>query len=188
MGSLSVCRTLVKSPPELWARVSDEQELARHLAGLDEVRIVGVEPESTVRWEGDRARGTVEIEASGWGTKVTLTAEPVGAGDEGGDERGEQPRLEPLPPDTGNTRPPRIAETPAPEPDPEPPPAAETPDPEPPAPDPDPQPEPPAPEPEPPLPAAEAPLPPAAAIPPPAIPDPAYGRSSFFAQIGRAHV
>src|SRR3712207_7657547 len=29
---------------------------------------------TTVAWEGDRARGTVELEPSGWGTKVTLTA------------------------------------------------------------------------------------------------------------------
>jgi hypothetical protein len=67
-------RTLVKSPPELWAEVSDAGALAGHLGAFGEVRITRLEPESTVAWEGDRARGTVQLEPSGWGTKVTLTA------------------------------------------------------------------------------------------------------------------
>jgi hypothetical protein len=70
-------RTLVKSPPELWAEVSDVSALARHLGRFGEIRITRAEPETTVVWEGDRARGTVELEPSGWGTKVTLTAEVV---------------------------------------------------------------------------------------------------------------
>jgi hypothetical protein len=68
-------RTLVKSPPELWAEVSDVQSLARHLGEFGEIRITRMEPETTVAWEGDRVRGTVHLEPSGWGTKVTLTAE-----------------------------------------------------------------------------------------------------------------
>src|SRR5262245_46533541 len=68
-------RTLVKSPPELWAELSDVQSLARHLGAFGDIRITRLEPETTVAWEGDRARGTVELEPSGWGTKVTLTAE-----------------------------------------------------------------------------------------------------------------
>src|SRR5919206_2686572 len=67
-------RTLVKSPPELWAEVSDAGALAGHLGAFGEIRIVRLEPETTVAWEGDRARGTVELEPSGWGTKVTLIA------------------------------------------------------------------------------------------------------------------
>src|SRR3954466_3497434 len=67
-------RTLVKSPPELWAEVSDVEALARHLGAFGEIRITRLEPETTVAWEGDRARGTVELEPSGWGTRVTLTA------------------------------------------------------------------------------------------------------------------
>jgi len=70
-------RTLVKSPPELWAEVSDAGMLARHLGEFGEIRITRLEAETTVVWEGDRARGTVELEPSGWGTKVTLTAEAV---------------------------------------------------------------------------------------------------------------
>jgi hypothetical protein len=67
-------RTLVKSPPELWAQISDVEALAGHLGAFGEIRITRLEPETTVAWEGDRARGTVELEPSGWGTKVTLTA------------------------------------------------------------------------------------------------------------------
>lgn len=75
MTDLSVKRTLVKSPPELWTEVSEVESLARHLGELGEIKISRLEPEHTVAWEGDKARGTVQIEASGWGTKVTLTAE-----------------------------------------------------------------------------------------------------------------
>ncbi len=71
-------RTLVKSPPELWAEVSDASALARHLGAFGEIRIIRLEPETTVAWEGDRACGTVELEPAGWGTKVTLTAEVAG--------------------------------------------------------------------------------------------------------------
>jgi hypothetical protein len=67
-------RTLVKSPPELWAEVSDAAALAGHLGEFGEIRITRLEPETTVAWEGDRARGTVELEPAGWGTRVTLTA------------------------------------------------------------------------------------------------------------------
>src|SRR3954447_14430367 len=81
-------RTLVKSPPELWAEVSDVGALARHLGEFGEIRITRLEPETTVAWEGDRACGTVALEPAGWGTKVTLTArvEADGAGAGGGAE------------------------------------------------------------------------------------------------------
>jgi hypothetical protein len=68
-------RTIVKSPPELWAECSDAGSLARHIGEFGEIRITRLEPETTVAWEGEHASGTVEIEPSGWGTKVTLTAE-----------------------------------------------------------------------------------------------------------------
>ena len=77
---LEARRTLVKSPPELWAELSDPESLAKHLEAFGEIRITRLDPESTVAWEGDRARGTVELSASGWGTKVTLTAETVEEG------------------------------------------------------------------------------------------------------------
>ena len=70
-------RTLVKSPPELWAEISDAGTLARRLGEFGDIRITRLEPETTVVWEGDTARGTVELEPSGWGTKVTIAAEAV---------------------------------------------------------------------------------------------------------------
>jgi hypothetical protein len=70
-------RKLVKSPPELWAEVSSEDALNRHLSEFGEIRITRVEPETTVAWEGDRASGTVELAPAGWGTKVVLTATPA---------------------------------------------------------------------------------------------------------------
>ena len=74
MPELSAKRTLVKSPPELWAELSEVAGLARHLDAFGEIKITKLEPERTVAWEGDLARGTVSIEPSGWGTSVTLTA------------------------------------------------------------------------------------------------------------------
>jgi hypothetical protein len=97
-------RTLVKSPPELWAEVSDVECLARHLGEFGEIRITRVEPETTVVWEGERASGTVELEPSGWGTKVTLTATPRV-------DEAEPPAPEPEP-----VEPPPAAVAPAPEP------------------------------------------------------------------------
>jgi hypothetical protein len=67
-------RTLVKSPPELWAEISDAGALAGHLGAFGEIRITRLEPELTVAWEGDRVRGTVRLEPGGWGTTVTMTA------------------------------------------------------------------------------------------------------------------
>jgi hypothetical protein len=75
MPSLQAKRTLVKSPPEIWAEVSDAGALARHLGEFGEIRITRTQPESLVEWEGEKASGCVRIEPSGWGTKVTLTAD-----------------------------------------------------------------------------------------------------------------
>lgn len=77
--SSEVQRTLVKSPPELWAELSDPTTLARHLGELGEIRIVATEPERTVDWEaagadGAEVSGRVEIAPSGWGTRVKLSA------------------------------------------------------------------------------------------------------------------
>jgi hypothetical protein len=74
MTELQASRTLVKSPPELWAECSDAASLARHLGRFGEIRITRLDPETAVAWEGERARGTVRIEPAGWGTKVILTA------------------------------------------------------------------------------------------------------------------
>jgi hypothetical protein len=73
MISSEVQRTLVKSPPELWAELSDPAALARHLGELGEIRIVRTEPESIVEWTAENTTGIVTIKPSGWGTKVTLS-------------------------------------------------------------------------------------------------------------------
>jgi hypothetical protein len=175
MSELTTKRTLVKSPPELWAEVSDLEALAKHLGQFGEIKITRLEPETTVVWEGDRVSGTVQLEASGWGTKLTLTAELEVIEPE--PEPEPEPESEPVaveaPPPTPIQEPvaqeparepaepvkpgfwarlfgrrkPLIAETPAPveEPAPEPPPVEEPPAPEPPPLQPVPEPEPPPP-------------------------------------------
>jgi len=73
MISSEVQRTLVKSPPELWAELGDPVSLARHLEALGEIRITRAEPEQRVDWEADGTSGTVLMKPTGWGTKVTLS-------------------------------------------------------------------------------------------------------------------
>jgi hypothetical protein len=83
MITSEVQRTLVKSPPELWAELSDPTSLARHLGELGEIRITRVDPEKRVEWETTGASGSVAIKPSGWGTRVTLTVQH----EEGGGEQ-----------------------------------------------------------------------------------------------------
>ena len=115
--SLQAQRTLVKSPPELWAEVSDAGALARHLGEFGEIRITRTQPESVVEWEGDLASGSVQLEPSGWGTKVTLLAEP---------EQISPPAPEPPPPPGFFARMFRRRPEPVPAPEPEPAIAADT--------------------------------------------------------------
>lgn len=70
MASYEVSRTLVKSPPELWAEL--EGERLESAVGATSVR--ATEPERELAWEGDGAAGLARLEPSSWGTKVTLTA------------------------------------------------------------------------------------------------------------------
>lgn len=101
MPSAEAQRTLVKSPPELWAELSDPTSLARHLGEFGEIRIARVEAETSVAWEAESASGTVELKPSGWGTKVTLTVvretpEPVAAEPES-EPVADIPEPEPIP-------------------------------------------------------------------------------------------
>jgi hypothetical protein len=89
-------RTLVKSPPELWAECSEAASLARHLGEFGEIRITKLEPETAVAWEGDAARGTVRLEPSGWGTKVILTAAVEEVAVESGEDAVAEPDAEPV--------------------------------------------------------------------------------------------
>ena len=71
MATIEVSRTLVKSPPELWAEL--EGDCLSTVVG--EVTIRPVEAERELAWEAEGASGTAVLEPAGWGTKVTLTAE-----------------------------------------------------------------------------------------------------------------
>jgi hypothetical protein len=68
---VEVSRTLVKSPPELWAELEGD----RLSAAVGQVSVRPRERERSLEWQADGVRGTVNLEPSGWGTKVTLTAE-----------------------------------------------------------------------------------------------------------------
>jgi hypothetical protein len=75
MGAVETRRTVVKSVPELWAELSEVALLARMLGQFGEIRITRAVPEETIEWESELARGLVELEPSGFGTRVRLTAE-----------------------------------------------------------------------------------------------------------------
>jgi hypothetical protein len=68
--SYEVSRTLVKSPPELWAELEGD----RLREALGEATVRTTEPERELAWEAGGAAGTARLEPSSWGTKVTLTA------------------------------------------------------------------------------------------------------------------
>ena len=70
MTSYEVSRTLVKSPPELWAELEGE----RLRDALGDAVVKRADPERELAWETDGAAGIARLEPSSWGTKVTLTA------------------------------------------------------------------------------------------------------------------
>lgn len=67
-------KTLVKSPPELWAEL--EQNGLASAVGVARVRTT--DPGRELAFEADAASGTVRLEPSSWGTKVTVCAETGG--------------------------------------------------------------------------------------------------------------
>lgn len=71
MRTVAVSRTLVKSPPELWAELSGEK-LTEAVGGA---KLQVTEHERRIEWEADGAAGAAVLEPAGWGTKLTLTAE-----------------------------------------------------------------------------------------------------------------
>ncbi len=71
MATVEVSRTLVKSPPELWTELQGDR-LPEALGGAS---VRATQPERELEWETEGAHGKAVIEESGWGTKVTLTAE-----------------------------------------------------------------------------------------------------------------
>ncbi|HXR13482.1 MAG TPA: hypothetical protein VN740_02400 [Solirubrobacteraceae bacterium] len=76
MGDVIAQRTLVKSVPELWAELSESALLDRMLhEPFGEIRITRLTPESSIVWESELAAGSVELQPSGFGTRVRLTAQ-----------------------------------------------------------------------------------------------------------------
>jgi hypothetical protein len=73
MPKVELERTLVKSPPELWEELSAPDGLSRWLG---EVRVLAADPPHRLEWDNDVVAGVIELEASGWGTKVRALAEP----------------------------------------------------------------------------------------------------------------
>jgi hypothetical protein len=65
-------RRLVKSPLELWERLVAEVSLSRWLG---EVRVSAAHPPHRLEWEVQGAKGVIELESSGWGTKVRVLVE-----------------------------------------------------------------------------------------------------------------
>jgi hypothetical protein len=76
MGVVETQRTLVKSVPEVWAQLSERDQLQPLLGEtFGEITITRLEPETRIAWEGELASGVVELEPSGFGTRVRLTAQ-----------------------------------------------------------------------------------------------------------------
>jgi hypothetical protein len=70
-------RTLVKSPPELWDEIASQDALAQW---LPDVRVSALDPPTRIEWNADGARGVIELEASGWGTRIRAQAVISAAG------------------------------------------------------------------------------------------------------------
>src|SRR5262245_17925895 len=116
MPDLTAKRTLVKSPPELWEELSEAEGLAKHFGAFGEIKITKLEPEHTVAWEGEHGSGTVSIEPSGWGTKVTLHAELAEAEEPAANPQPEEPAANPRPEEpAANPQPEEPAANPQPE-------------------------------------------------------------------------
>jgi hypothetical protein len=71
MPTIELERTLVKSPPELWEELASQEALARW---LPDVRVSALDPPSRIEWKAGGASGVIELEASGWGTRIRAQA------------------------------------------------------------------------------------------------------------------
>jgi hypothetical protein len=71
MPRIEVSRTLVKSPPELWTELRGER-LAEAVGGAT---VSVAEAERRIEWRAQGASGAAELQPTGWGTRLTLTAE-----------------------------------------------------------------------------------------------------------------
>jgi len=73
MATVELERTLVKSPPELWEEISSAEKLG---TWLGEIKVTRSDPPSRLEWGSKNASGVIELEASGWGTKIRAQATP----------------------------------------------------------------------------------------------------------------
>jgi hypothetical protein len=71
MPRIEVSRTLVKSPPELWTELSGE----RLADAVGAATLSVAEEERRIEWQAEGASGVAELHPTGWGTRLTLTAE-----------------------------------------------------------------------------------------------------------------
>jgi hypothetical protein len=70
--TVEIERRLVKSPLELWDELASETTLSRWLG---EVRMSAADPPHWLEWHVQGASGVIELESSGWGTKIRVLAE-----------------------------------------------------------------------------------------------------------------
>ena len=75
MAPVELERTLVKSPPELWSEIGSEEALRRWLG---DVRVEAAEAPGRLEWARRDSVGVIELEASGWGTRVRAVAKAKG--------------------------------------------------------------------------------------------------------------
>jgi hypothetical protein len=75
MAPVEVERTLVKSPPELWTEIASDEALGRWLG---DVSVKAAETPSRLEWRRSDSTGVIELEPSGWGTKVRAVAKAKG--------------------------------------------------------------------------------------------------------------
>jgi len=76
MSSIELERRLVKSPPEVWEELARQTRLSRWLG---EVQVSAADSLHVLEWSAPDANGVIELESSGWGTRVRVRAEMCGA-------------------------------------------------------------------------------------------------------------
>jgi uncharacterized protein YndB with AHSA1/START domain len=76
MQTIELERTLVRSPHELWDRLSAHGGIERWLGG---VQVRDTKPPNRIEWSFRGASGVIELEPAHWGTRVRARVEPAAA-------------------------------------------------------------------------------------------------------------
>lgn len=74
MQTIELERTLVRSPHELWDRLSARGGIGRWLGGA---QIHETQPPTRIEWSFRGAMGVLELEPAHWGTRVRARVEPA---------------------------------------------------------------------------------------------------------------